>query len=57
MVHLPHRVVLAVAMEVLQQEWQGQMVLEQVPLEQARLLLEQQLLELFLATTTEVEVE
>jgi hypothetical protein len=33
------------------------MVLEQVLLEQARVLLEQQLLEPFLATTTAVEVE
>jgi hypothetical protein len=56
MVHLPHKVVLAVAMEVLQQEWQEQTVLEQVPLEQARLVLEQQLLEPFLATTTAVQV-
>jgi hypothetical protein len=56
MVHLPHKVVLAVAMEVLQQEWQEQTVLEQVPLEQARLLLEHQLLEPFLATTTAVHV-
>jgi hypothetical protein len=57
MVHLPHKVVLAVAIAVPQQEWQEQTVLEQVPLEQARVLLEQQLLEPFLATTTAVEVE
>jgi hypothetical protein len=56
MVHLPHKVVLAVVMEVLQQEWQEQTVLEQVPLEQARLPLGHQLLEPFLVTTTAGQV-